>query len=378
MSTVSQPGQPYEDYLWSLFRSLREKRQTYLAALPREIFNELMKYDFHNRWLNSCSPIRDLHKLPHDDEVTAILLHEIGGDRDTLLTVTEDGVLKEFSIKSAQLLRRAELGKPDDETRTQESIWSLAKCGEYLFMGSQHGLVYKWDYASFTKLGCTTVSNGYAKVRGIDKKLFVASYKSFSVWDPETMKETHKFTDVPYAPAALSLKDNLVACDMWTDENRRKNSINLYCAVTHKLIRKFEAPPTVFSTQIAGPFLLAGLNSGDISVYNIQSGEKVNTLSYHKKLVYALDAYGSTLVSGSNDREAAVWDMNDWKMIKQLKGHNGWVNCLRMYKDKIITASHDKTVTIWTLMAEDMQHSWASTFDKVISTVTNFLPASPK
>jgi WD40 repeat protein len=372
---VAQPGQPYEDYLWSLFRALREKRQTYLAALPREIFNELMRFDFHNRWLDSGAPIKDLHKMTHNDEVTALLLNE---EKDTFITVTEDGALREFSVKTGALIRSAEIGKPEEEGRTQESIWSLAKCGDYLFLASQHGLVYKFDYPSFTKLGSTTVSNGYAKVRGCDKKLFVASYKSFVVLDPETMKEVHKFTDVPYAPAALSMKDNMVACDMWTDENRRKNCIHLYSVTDYKLVKKFEAPPTVFSTQISGPYLLAGLNSGDISVYSIETGEKLRTLTHHKKLVYALDAYGSTLVTGSNDREAAVWDMRDWKMVKQLKGHSGWVNSLRLYKDRIITASHDKTVTIWTLMAEDGQSSWASAFDKVISTVTNLLPANHK
>lgn len=372
---VSQPGQPYEDYLWSLFRALREKKQTYLAALPREIFNELMRFDFHNRWLDAGAPIKDLYKLTHNDEVTALLVNE---EKDTMVTVTEDGSLKEFSVKNGALIRSAEVGKPEDESRTQESIWSLAKCGDYLFLASQHGTLYKYDYATFTKLGCSTVSNGYAKVRGTDTRLFVASYKSFVALDPETLKEIHKFTDVPYAPAALSLKDTTIACDMWTDENRRKNCIHLYSTDTFKLIRKFDAPPTVFSTQISGPYLFAGLNSGDISVYNIETGEKLRTLAHHKKLVYALDAYGSTLVSGSNDREAAVWDMRDWKMVKHLKGHTGWVNSLRLYKDRIITASHDKSVTIWTLMAEDMQSSWASAFDKVISTVANLLPASAK
>lgn len=375
-SVSSQPGQPYEDYLWSLFRSLREKKQTYLAALPRELFNELMRFDFHNRWLDSGAPIKDLHKLSHPDEVTAVLVND---EKETLLTVTEDGVLREFSLRNGALLRTTEIGKPEgDETRTQESIWSLAKCGDSLFMASQYGQLYKLDYTTFTKISTTTVSNGYVKVRGSGSKLFVASYKSFVVYDSETLKEIHKFTDIPYAPAALSMKDNFVACDMWTDENRRKNAIHMYCADTYKLIRKFDAPPTVFSTQIAGPYLLAGLNSGDISVYSIESAEKIRTLSHHKKLVYALDSYGSTLISGSNDREAAVWDMRDWSMVKQLKGHNGWVNSLRLYKDKIITGSHDKSVTIWTLMAEDMQHSWASAFDKVIQTVTSLLPAPIK
>lgn len=56
---------------------------------------------------------------------------------------------------------------------------------------------------------------------------------------------------------------------------RKKNQLVLYDAGTYAVLQRFDAPLTIFSTEISPPYVLAGLQDGDVLVWNIETGDKV-------------------------------------------------------------------------------------------------------
>jgi len=225
------------------------------------------------------------------------------------------------------------------------------RLSDFLFVASQFGVIYRIDYDSFVQLDAKRVADGYVKVRESLGKLFWASYSALVGWDPATLQEVKRFTETPYAPAALQSKGKLMLCDMWATPERKKNHLVLYDTTNYAVLQKFEAPLTIFSTEISPPYVMAGLQDGDVLVWNMETGEKVRALKLHRKLVYALHSVGNLLVTGSNDFDLAMWNLEDGELVRHNKDkHLGWVNSVKISPNgSIISGSEDKSVHVWKL-----------------------------
>jgi len=346
---------PFDQRLWASFRSMAPRRN-FLGALPRDLQGELIRYSQYNQWLDPAEPMEVVKSLPHSKEVTAICPVPENG---TVISLTEEGEIQEFKVHTGEVLRngqvrterRQQMGGGAEEEESKESLWSIEKCGGFLFVASQFGLVYQVDYETFATVGHRKVSQGYVKVKEAAGKLFWASYQQLVAWEPRGLSEVKRFTEVPYAPAALQSKGNFLICDMFETPEKKKNALHLWNAETYQLIRKFPAPPSVFSTEITNDLLFAGLQDGEILVWNIHTGEKFQSLRHHKKLVYALHNAGNILVSGSNDWDITLWNIKEMKVVKSIKKHLGWVNCVRFTPYNLISGSEDKSVLLWSLAA---------------------------
>jgi WD40 repeat protein len=291
--------------------------------------------------------------LPHSREVTAICAVP---DNGTLIFLTEEGELQEFKIHTGEVIKRGVIkterrqqvggGAEEDD---KESLWSVEKCGDYVFVASQYGIVYQIEYDTFATVSHRKVSQGYVKVKEAGGKLFWASYQALVAWEPNTLNEVKKFAEIPYAPAALHSKGRRLICDMFESAEKKKNALHLWDVETFQLLKKFTAPPSVFSTEMTDQYLFAGLQDGEILVWDIQTGEKLQSLKQHQKLVYALHTAGNILVSGSNDSDIILWNITDRKVIKSIKKHGGWVNCIRLTPYNLISGSEDKSVLMWSL-----------------------------
>ncbi len=100
-------------------------------------------------------------------------------------------------------------------------------------------------------------------------------------------------------------------------------------------------------------FVASGENSveGEITVWDIESGQMVRRWSGHRDTIYALalSPDGQTLASGSYDQKIKLWDVADGKERKTLSGHNGAVFGLAFRPDGklLASASADRTVKLW-------------------------------
>ncbi|KAI9500392.1 SCF ubiquitin ligase complex subunit cdc4 [Coemansia spiralis] len=127
----------------------------------------------------------------------------------------------------------------------------------------------------------------------------------------------------------------------------------------------------VTCVQLTEKYIVAGFDTKNIYVFDINTGETVRQLVGHDGGVWALAVIGSTVVSGSTDRTVRVWDLDTGRCTHVFAGHSSTVRCLQIllptdvrtplerarnapvrYEPKeplIVTGSRDTTLRVWRL-----------------------------
>lgn len=84
-------------------------------------------------------------------------------------------------------------------------------------------------------------------------------------------------------------------------------------------------------------------------VWDVNSGEVLNTLIHHNEAVLHLRFCNGLMVTCSKDRSIAVWDMaspTDISLRRVLVGHRAAVNVVDFDDKYIVSASGDRTIKV--------------------------------
>ncbi|ORY16116.1 WD40-repeat-containing domain protein [Clohesyomyces aquaticus] len=117
------------------------------------------------------------------------------------------------------------------------------------------------------------------------------------------------------------------------------------------------AHATVWSTAIWEETLVTGAVGGDIRVWNLESGQKLQKLTGHTatvRQIKMLDA--NTAVSSSREGSLRIWDLAQGTCKQILEGHTGTVRALAVVGDIIVSASYDTTVRLWSIAQGSCLH----------------------
>ncbi|NXS76721.1 FBW1B protein, partial [Pandion haliaetus] len=85
-------------------------------------------------------------------------------------------------------------------------------------------------------------------------------------------------------------------------------------------------------------------------VWDVNTGEVLNTLIHHNEAVLHLRFSNGLMVTCSKDRSIAVWDMaspTDITLRRVLVGHRAAVNVVDFDDKYIVSASGDRTIKVW-------------------------------
>lgn len=110
--------------------------------------------------------------------------------------------------------------------------------------------------------------------------------------------------------------------------------------------------------------VLAGMHSGDITIYMVGSGVNVATLRGHSDLVRVLN-HGSApdlWISGSDDCNLRLWDLVDERTVAVLEGHSSPVGAATFFPNLslIASAGSEGSVRLWGLEWEFSSRPFAS------------------
>ena len=107
-----------------------------------------------------------------------------------------------------------------------------------------------------------------------------------------------------------------------------------------------------------GTLLASGSFDGRVSVWDVETGENVETLAGHtdgaRSVSFSPD--GTLLAAGAGDGTVKVWDVETGKRVKTLVGHTDWVESVVFAPDGslIASASSDGTVKVWDVATGEM------------------------
>ena len=90
-----------------------------------------------------------------------------------------------------------------------------------------------------------------------------------------------------------------------------------------------------------GRWIVSGTESGLVTVWNAESGEKVTEFTGHSDWVHAVDVSpgGTRIATGSNDGTACVWSLSTGQRLFSSWDHNGWVVAVKISPDGCLIAT---------------------------------------
>ncbi|HEY9742041.1 MAG TPA: tellurite resistance TerB C-terminal domain-containing protein, partial [Coleofasciculaceae cyanobacterium] len=100
-----------------------------------------------------------------------------------------------------------------------------------------------------------------------------------------------------------------------------------------------------------GKTLITGGKDGEIKLWNLATGELLNTLSGHSSSVesVAIASTSQIFVSGSGDSTIKLWNLKTGELLYTFSGHTSSVSSVAISPDGKILASgsYDKSIKLW-------------------------------
>lgn len=104
-----------------------------------------------------------------------------------------------------------------------------------------------------------------------------------------------------------------------------------------------------------GSRLYSASIEGDVGVWDLPQGERVESWVCHEGPVNAL-AWDGELISGGFDGSVGIWNAADGSLIHRLVGHTGGVMGLAVLGDIVASASADHRIGIWDRHSGELIH----------------------
>jgi len=141
-----------------------------------------------------------------------------------------------------------------------------------------------------------------------------------------------------------------------SSENRRKSGERTYDPVSSDFVFRYtlSGHSSLLGCMAWSPngrMLASGSLDKSIKIWNVQTGQELQTLVGHSESVYSV-AWApdeQMLASGSDDRSIKIWNVQTGQEFQTLRGHSSHVNSIAWSPDgqKLISSSHDSTIKIW-------------------------------
>merc|ERR1719330_340742 len=135
---------------------------------------------------------------------------------------------------------------------------------------------------------------------------------------------------------------------------QRDNTIKMWDRQTLQQYSKVLTGHTgsVLCLQYDDKVIISGSSDSTVRVWDVETGEMVNTLIHHCEAVLHLsfNFKNGMMVTCSKDRSIAVWDMispTEINLRRVLVGHRAAVNVVDFDEKYIVSASGDRTIKVW-------------------------------
>ncbi|KAF4612690.1 hypothetical protein D9613_011772 [Agrocybe pediades] len=199
-----------------------------------------------------------------------------------------------------------------------------------------------------------------AQQREFAKPLYAQRPGSLATSTGTTTNKTRKIATQPerVLDAPGMMDDFYLNLISWSCQNvvavALESSTYIWKADTGAVVQLGECPEGLYACSVDfsndGAFLGVGLGNGDVELWDVETGQKLRTMSGHQGQVSTLSWHQHILSSGSGD--GSIWH-HDVRIprhkVMELLGHTGEVCGLKWRADGELLASggNDNVVNIW-------------------------------
>ncbi|OZJ02963.1 hypothetical protein BZG36_04519 [Bifiguratus adelaidae] len=177
----------------------------------------------------------------------------------------------------------------------------------------------------------------------------------YDLTNEPTLKQTVNSVPTEAWTIKLSPEGDLVA------SGAHNGNLNLYSVASGEKVQSL-ATRKRFLMSVAyshdGHYVAGGADNGTIYIFNTETGQLVHTMSGHalptRALVFSPDS--KTLISGSDDKRIHIHDIQHGNIAASLSGHASWVLSVDTPREasglainQIASGSSDKKCKIWDL-----------------------------
>lgn len=103
----------------------------------------------------------------------------------------------------------------------------------------------------------------------------------------------------------------------------------------------------IYSIAFNGSLVITGSLDSTVRVWSPITGECLALLQGHTALVGQLQLSGSKLVTGGSDGRVIIFDLSSMSCIHRLCAHDNSVTCLQFDKRFIVSGGNDGRVKLW-------------------------------
>ncbi len=141
--------------------------------------------------------------------------------------------------------------------------------------------------------------------------------------------------------------------DSNTIASSSNGAIQLCSIETGKLISTLEHGSEIqtIAWSSDGQILASGSNDSTIKLWNVNTGDRIKTLTGHSDSVKAIafSPDDETLASSSDDRTIKLWDVATGKYFQTWREHNDTVNSIALSPDEpiLVSGSRNRTIKFW-------------------------------
>jgi WD40 repeat protein len=128
------------------------------------------------------------------------------------------------------------------------------------------------------------------------------------------------------------------------------STIKIWSLSTGQTQRTINAGSSVLSLVLMSNqiHLAAGLENGNINIFNINDASLVVTIRAHTYDVYDVALIGSYLMSSSNNAEIKIWNLTTYTNKYNLTGHSSGIRSLKRISSTLLASgSYDRTIKLW-------------------------------
>ncbi|KAG0006209.1 hypothetical protein BGZ80_002536 [Entomortierella chlamydospora] len=289
----------------------------------------------------------------------ALCVRALHFDDAKLITGSMDRTLKIWNYHTGQCIRTLQ-GHTD-------GVVTLDFDSRILASGSADATVKIWNFAtgecSTLKGHCDLVN----KVQIYKKKLLVSASDDTTVklWDIATRTCLRTFTGhVGRVQCLQTSGDALIS--IIAEQVRKKSqngsssqgrsqggvpttvcSINRSGVVENALPSPSQDANSDTEKRNMMSIIVTGGLDNTLKIWDVETGECLNTLFGHVEGVWSLAFDKLRIVSGSLDRTIKVWDTESGRCLYTLVGHEGPVTCVGLGDTRIVSGSDDGVVYVW-------------------------------